>query len=373
MTTHGNRNNALAVYGITHAIVDAGCAAIAASLSRTYPLTLQTCMQMVVIYNMTAFGMQALLGFFVDLTGLRRPAAITGATLVAVAVISCRVNWQVAISLAALGNALFHVGAGALTLRMAPGRAWPCGIFVAPGVLGLFVGSMVSRMPIPFPADVMVPFLVLSILCMLIFAADFSPGKDRPHVAAVTSSVGILGLLLLTIAIRAYIGLTIGIPWKSDTVALAMLAAAAVIGKAAGGLLSDRYGWRRLSVGALIAVVPMVVLAPGNQVLAVVGMVCIQMTMPVSLAAIAATMPDRPGFAFGISCVALVAGALPVLVWSEMAVVSPHQSALLVIAAVGAVFIGLRQFTRQSAKVSLTDDYKTEMPRGVVSGSPILS
>ena len=42
------------------------------------------------------------------------------------------------------------------------------------------------------------------------------------------------------------------------------------------------------------------------------GMMLFQMTMPITLSAVYRMFPGRPGWSFGLCCLALVAGALPV-------------------------------------------------------------
>jgi hypothetical protein len=49
----------------------------------------------------------------------------------------------------------------------------------------------------------------------------------------------------------------------------------------------------------------------GDLWLALPGLLLFQMTMPVTLAAILRALPSRPGFGFGLLCLALVAGTLP--------------------------------------------------------------
>src|SRR5665648_840312 len=50
-----------------------------------------------------------------------------------------------AVILAGLGNAMFHLGAGAQVLRQGLSRAAPAGLLVAPGALGLALGVCSAR------------------------------------------------------------------------------------------------------------------------------------------------------------------------------------------------------------------------------------
>ena len=62
---------------------------------------------------------------------------------------------------------------------------------------------------------------------------------------------------------------------------------------------------------ALLLSLPLVTYLVLEPLAAIVGMVVFQMTMPVTLKAVHHLMPERPGLAFGLPCVALIVGALP--------------------------------------------------------------
>jgi len=62
---------------------------------------------------------------------------------------------------------------------------------------------------------------------------------------------------------------------------------------------------------ALLASAPLVSVLVNHPAGAIVGMLLFQMTMAVTLKATHHLMPGRPGLAFGIPCLALVAGAIP--------------------------------------------------------------
>jgi len=64
-------------------------------------------------------------------------------------------------------------------------------------------------------------------------------------------------------------------------------------------------------VAALVISAPLISFLVGTPWGAVAGMLVFQMTMPMTLKAMHHVMPERPGLAFGIPCMALLAGALP--------------------------------------------------------------
>ena len=133
---------------------------------------------------------------------------------------------------------------------------------------------------------------------------------DHGRGSSLVPLLPVAGLLLLTVAIRSFVGgggthalpavnwLAVGIPLAAFT------------GKLAGGVLADRYGWIRTSVGALLLSLPLLVIGKHEPWLVVIGLALFQTTMPVTLSALGLLFPGRPATAFGLSCLALVIGAL---------------------------------------------------------------
>jgi FSR family fosmidomycin resistance protein-like MFS transporter len=113
-----------------------------------------------------------------------------------------------------------------------------------------------------------------------------------------------------------------------------------VAGKAAGGVLADRFGRAAVGVGAVVLSAPLLVVAPGVAAVGIAGMFLFNMTMPVTLVAIADVMPERPGFAFGLTCLALIAGALPVML-RLTGTITPVPAALWVLGSAALLWGGL--------------------------------
>jgi len=58
-------------------------------------------------------------------------------------------------------------------------------------------------------------------------------------------------LLLISIGVRGLIGLSLVLPWKADANLLIMLVGAIAFGKAFGGVLGDRLGWKKVALSGL--------------------------------------------------------------------------------------------------------------------------
>jgi hypothetical protein len=84
----------------------------------------------------------------------------------------------------------------------------------------------------------------------------------------------------------------------------------------------------------------------GQPALAIAGMLTLQMTMPVTLLAVYRALPDEPGFAFGLTTLALLAGALPVFVLPWPWLAQSWVSLMLIAVSVTALLIGLPPILR---------------------------
>ena len=120
----------------------------------------------------------------------------------------------------------------------------------------------------------------------------------------------VVGLALGSVALRAFVGGAVPLPWKTGLWALAA-AAAAFLGKAAGGFLADRLSPRLAGVGALLLSLPLLCLGWAHPLPSLLGLLCFNMTMPVTLGAVTDKLPNAPGLAFGLTAQFLFVGTLP--------------------------------------------------------------
>ena len=338
----------IGIYGVGHFLVDASCAALVFSASAAGRLPLSIAMVAVLTYNLLAFASQPILGWFVNDTSSAHVWARAGALTTALAYAASQMSagiWP-AVLLAGLGNAAFHVGGGVLALRVEPGRAAAPGLFVAPGAAGLAAGIWMGghQWYAWFPALALA--LAIPFLSGLPEVASRRPLDGRsPPTALLVAAVGVL---FAVVAMRAFVGSGIVLPWKSEPGLLVALTAAVVIGKGAGGVLADRFGRLAIGGGALVLSAPFLMIAPTSATAGVAGMLLFNMTMPVTLVAVADLFPERPGFAFGLTCLALIAGALPVML-HLVRTIAPVPVVLWVLGSAALLWYGLTWRDRDEA------------------------
>lgn len=347
-----SRLRIVGTYGVAHALVDASCAATVFYASAAGRVAPSIAAAAVLVYNLLAFASQPLLGWsLTDATTARAWARVGGAvTATAFFVSQVPHGFWMAVVLAGLGNAVFHLGGGVVSLRLEPGRASLPGLFVAPGAAGLAIGIWMgaNQWAAWLPALALaltVPFLRVEPPSR----AEHQATQSLPDVHPLALATGIL---FVVVAMRAFIGSGLALPWKAQPSLLWTLTAAVVAGKALGGILADRFGRVPIGVGALLLSAPLLIVGPLLAPLGIVGMLLFNMTMPVTLVALVDALPERPGFAFGLTCLALIVGSLP-LTLHLVDGLNAWTASLLAACSAGLLWMGLRMWGQAHARVSL--------------------
>lgn len=331
----------LGVYGLAHAVVDATCVAMLFSVPITYNTGDEAFYFLALTYNFLAFGLQPMFGRLTDRWQAPRRSAMAGCGLIAVSVFGYYFSPTFSICLAGIGNALFHVGGGTVSLNLTHDQASAPGVFVAPGGLGLVAGIVMGKEEyfLPWALVVALGICCLGMLALKTVRIDYnraSPGCAFPYF--------VLAFLMLfaSIFIRSLIGMGVEFSWKTNIPLLAILTLSVAAGKAIGGILADRYGWVSVSTTALVTSAPLIAFASNAPYAGILGMFLFNMTMAVTLVAIARMFPGRPGFAFGLPCLALLLGALPAFTEFKSFLTDQWLVLFIILGSAGVLFAGLR-------------------------------
>jgi len=327
-------------HGAIHAVIDASTVMVIFSATLVHDLSPFQIVFMISSYDLLAFAGQAILGFGLDKLRLYKSVILLGIVLTAIAVVLMLTHPYIAMVAAGLGNALFHIGAGAVSLNTSPGRAAAPGIFVAPGALGLGLGLWLGKSG----NTVLWPFLLALALSFVITTRSSMPIIEmylKPKIFSIKGALTILFLLLVSIGIRAFVGFAGTFECPKLPVVSFGLAFAAFGGKTLGGIISDRLGWIRTSVGALLISAPLIALGNANSSIIILGMFFFQMTMPVTLTAVYSLMPRRPAFSFGLCSSALVLGSFAAFYKPWVVYYSPYVFLGLITLSALLIFVAL--------------------------------
>ena len=301
----------LFVYSFGHALIDATTVGVLFATGFLNNLAIEEIVLLVILYNVLAFALQAVIGFGVDYFKAPVEGALIGCLLSGLSIISLiTINIPLlTVILAGIGNAFYHVGGGVISLNLNPKKATYPGIFVSTGAIGLLIGTLVGKSGNFY----VLPFILLLIL--LVVAIKFIGAPKINHKKIASASLKrfelIVLFLLITITSRALVGTLLQFSWKSDFTLLIMLTGAIVLGKALGGIIGDKFGWAKVAMFGLILSAPLLFFGPEFALLGILGAFFFNFTMPITLTALANTMPNHKGFAFGLTTLALIIGALP--------------------------------------------------------------
>jgi MFS transporter, FSR family, fosmidomycin resistance protein len=287
--------------GIAHALND-GCAAfLLVSLALTRPV--EESALLFLLYNGLAFGGQILAGWLTDRYIGIYWATVAGLFLVGLA--GCAGQWQatLAISLAGVGSALFHVGGGALLIQHEDTGA--LGIFTAPGVVGLAIGTGLATVNQHFAlllAGLIFAFAVG--LVWLVPSQNIITGQKSPQFFRNVDLEWhwlFIGILLLAISLRSLIWTSFQAVYAGDYNFVFAMAIAAATGKVLGGFVAEKFGWQKTLIGSLGTAAILLSFNGQNQALVLMGILFLQSATPIGLALTAQALPKFPATATGLT------------------------------------------------------------------------
>ena len=130
------------IYSLCHFIVDFVCAILI--LGKVPHIIVNGSSEFftaVIIYNFFAFAFQVPLGYFLDKFKFYKYIAIIGLSFICLCYLIDFNNAYILATIAGIGNALFHLEGGISIYDISKGKAFLNGLFVAPGALGIFLGT----------------------------------------------------------------------------------------------------------------------------------------------------------------------------------------------------------------------------------------
>lgn len=318
----------LGIYAAVHFLVDLGCALLL--LGRICPAWDPAAA--ILLYNLFAFAVQMPVGLLADRLGRCHLFASAGCLLVLA-------GWMLppglaAVTAAGLGNAAFHVGGGLNTLNEGGRRAGPLGLFVSPGAFGVYLGGILAfSMP---PPAVCLPLAAAAVVLAL-----SGRGADNAPLALPRGDFKLWGgaaCLLAVVILRSWLGLAAKLPWKADLGWMTVCAVAG--GKAAGGYLADRFGMLPTALASL-CLSALCFLGSSYPAAGLAALFLFNMTMPLTLWAMARLFPGMKGFSFGLLTFGLFLGFLPV--YFEWGSLGPMMLAAGTILSLPPLILGLRR------------------------------
>ena len=335
------------IYSIIHCIVDMSCAMLIAGILTPTITGTYNLMVSIIFYNFFAFAFQLPFGILADKINKNAFISAIGCLLI---IIGYLLNFSAILAciIAGIGNALFHVGGGIDVLNIAERKATLPGIYVATGALGLYIGS--NTIVLGFDKFyLMIVILIISILALLWLYKQvkqkYKINNKEPKIETISNKKQIIMYcLLITICIRGYLGLILNFEWKANFIIGLICVLAVVLGKIFGGILGDKFSWRKVSTLSLIISAILFIFAFNNIVCGIIAILLFNMTMPITLTALSNVFNNNKGMAFGLTTLALFIGAVPVLFGYDDFLF--NQIGLFIMTVISAIvlYIGLKKY-----------------------------
>ena len=338
-------------FALCHFVVDFACVstmlcAVSRVLGESGQDSLEFVALSILLYDIVAFTLQLPVGIVLDKLDKNSYAALLSYALVGAGVLIslfpvALLEW-LAVLLLAVGNALFHSAGGLIVLNISQKHAGPSGIFIATGAIGVFLGTQSAQME---RLQIAFSLLVLLFLCALITLVVQKVNKKYWNVHNVafdipkfsSNTLLAIALLSLVVALRSYVGMVMAFPWKSQMLLLVLSILGVFAGKALGGVVADRIGFRTTAIFSLIAAATLFVPSWEMPPMGLLAVFFFNFTMSITLASLANILPNAKGTAFGLASFSLAVGALPALAGFRI----EHPAMLSGISLVSALALGV--------------------------------
>ncbi len=318
------------VYSLLHLLVDGICAF--AMFGRFLPHGNQTIDFL--LYNFCAFALQMPFGIVLDLIEKQKKycySAKASRFITVSGVLFTLLGTFTHPIVLGIGNALFHVGGGVGTIHEDYAKHWQgkgLGIFVAPGALGLYLGTLAAKNEIAqywlwTVSIVMLLCCVITLIkaknttCIWQFACNqptaYNTTCNVPQKNNLLRKTSVLCLALcclLVVIMRSYIGMTVIFSWKTSIFSGLIAVLAVVFGKMAGGFLAARYGILQTSTVSLFFAA-ITYFHSASMPFGIAALFLFNITMPITLYLMVHHFPQMPGFSFGFLTFGLFLGFLP--------------------------------------------------------------
>ncbi|NLO99838.1 MAG: MFS transporter [Clostridiaceae bacterium] len=332
----------ITIYSLAHLVVDFSCAFLMFSRvnnsSQWYLCIL--------LYNFCAFAMQMPIGLLADKINRNAIFAAAGCAFVALSFSISNFFVPCAV-IAGLGNGLFHVGGGIDVLNVSKEKSSALGIFVSPGAFGLYLGTLFGKKSELSSILIVVILLAMAAAILAIcykvkgsFVSDNSPvsfkNMDSPAFLLAVIS------LFIVVCLRSYVGMLLDFPWKAEKSWGLILICAIVLGKACGGILADAIGSFKASFLSL-GISAILFVFSQYPVAGILAVFLFNMTMPITLWAVARILPGVKGFSFGLLTFGLFLGFMPVYFGLNPIIHTSLGFAMASLISLGLLLFGLRK------------------------------
>lgn len=329
-------------WGLLHGVNDAAAGYLLASYTLTHDYS--SSFYWLSAYAILGFGGQVPVGFWLDKTRQLGLSVRLCFLLLPLVLLVSFLSPEAAIVLAGAASAFVHVTGGVICLQASGDRNGPVGLFTAPGVLGLTLGSLLGDTGFLLPLILLGGVALLGGLIAREPAPVYQPAEKKK--GELDAHDGIMLLILLFMCFRSFLFDVVNYIGHQYEEGLLCLGLGAFAGKIIGGFVADKIGTRRFVYISLVSALLLFQFGKENLWMLTAGIACLQSSVPLTLLLLSRQLPGLPATATAFSLGLSVAFAgLPLYLVTDKAVfreafsrpylVLPFFATLLLLAALG--------------------------------------
>jgi len=267
----------------------------------------------VTLYNILAFGGQYPVALWLEKNISPKRLLVFAYCLNIAAVIIFYFSPPIAIVLAGIASAFYHVAGG--TVCAQKNKAFTIGIFAAPGVAGLIAGGLMAwnQLNISFVllALSIVIFYFLTKMKIEISVIEVTEKPSLAKHSPIDQHDIIMILLLLIISLRSVVWNIFQQVYENNYSLLIAIGLSAFVGKIAGGWLADKIGWRLYAILSVVASTPLLTIFKKEWILFCIGIGILQSGIPATTSLIIQSFKGKTARGISLSFgTAIVIGAL---------------------------------------------------------------
>lgn len=273
----------------------------------------------ITMYNVLAFGGQYPVAILLEKINGVKKIIVVSYILNVIAAAIFLFSPVPAIIIAGIASAIYHVAGGSYCAEN--NKAMNIGLFAAPGVAGLVCGGFFAWKQyniIGIILPVAIAFLfILTQLKLIKYHGENKPEKKK-HVPGIDQHDIIMILLLIIISLRSVTWNVFQLIHENNYEWLIAIAAAAAVGKIAGGWLADRIGWRRYAVSSAIIATPLLTFFKNEMLLFCLGIGLLQSGIPATTSMLIQSLKGNAAKGISLSFgVAVITGAAAIVFPSQ--------------------------------------------------------
>jgi MFS transporter, FSR family, fosmidomycin resistance protein len=304
-----NNNSLPLAWGILHGINDWIAGFMLAGFTFRYGPS-ESFMPLV-IYAILAFGGQLPVGFALDSTRNIKGFGQISLLLLLIAGPVYLIHPMSGIVLAGFASAGIHVVGGTVCLMLHNDKSGPLGLFTAPGVVGLALGTLSGSMT---EIWLLLPMTIVLVLGGIILRLGFpvytvaSGNNNKP--SELDSHDWIMLSLLLVMCFRSFIYDVINHFSQQYEQGILIIGISAFAGKIIGGFMADKIGWKKWVYTTLPLALILLHFGRENLYMLGFGIACLQSSVPITLMLMRKAVPAWPatGVALNIGASVAIAG-----------------------------------------------------------------